>query len=62
MLTVKYDVDGRRCCGGDVQNDVGLPRQAQDTTFKMEVKIVAEKKETVAKMKELQRLWRKGRL
>jgi hypothetical protein len=37
-----------------------LPRQAQDTTFQMEVKIVAEKKEAVAK--EMQRLWRKRRL
>ena len=24
MLTVKYEVDGRRCCGGDVPNDVGV--------------------------------------
>ena len=35
---------------------------AQDNTFQIEVKIVAEKKEIVAKMKEMQRLWRKRRL
>ena len=36
-----------------------LPRQAQDTTFQIEVKIVAEKRGAVAKMEEMQRLWQK---
>ena len=34
-----------------------LPRQAQDNTFQMEVKIMAEKKEVVTKMKEIRRSW-----
>ena len=45
-----------------------IPRQAQDTTFRTEVKIVAEKKvvadkkEVVAETKEMSRLLKKKRL